>query len=71
MMGDEGFCTLVIGWLVGLLQIFPALLGGLGLLEGLSKDRHRNVAVSSLAFVVLLQQKQISIFSLERLLSRA
>ena len=59
-MGNQGLCTLVIGGLIGLLQILPALLGCLGLLEGLSKACNRNVVVPSLAFVVLLQQQECS-----------
>ena len=60
MVSDEGFCTLVVGRLIGLLQILPTLLGYLGLLEGLCKRRNRSVAVPGLAFVVLVQQIQTS-----------
>ena len=57
-MGDEGLFTLLVGRFVGLLQVFPASLGNLSLLKGLSKGSHWNVLVLVLAFVVLLQGRK-------------
>ena len=53
-MSNEGLFTLLVGGLVGLFQIFPALLGNVGLLESFSEVRYRHILVLALAFEVLL-----------------
>ena len=58
VVGNERLFALLVGGLVGLFQVLPALLGNLGLLEGISKGSHRNVLVLVLAFVVLLHSRK-------------
>lgn len=58
VVGDEGLFTLLVGGLIGLFQVLPALLGNLGLLEGISKGSNRNILVLVLAFVVLLHSRE-------------
>ena len=55
VVSDEGLLALLVGGLVGLLQVLHLLLGNVCLLEVVSKGGHRDVLVLGLASEVLLQ----------------
>ncbi len=54
MVGDEGLLALLVGGLVGLLQVLHLLLRNVCLLEVVSKGGYRDILVFALALEVLL-----------------
>jgi len=54
VVGDKSLLALLVGGLVGLLQVLHLLLGDVSLLEVVSKGGHRDILVLAFALEVLL-----------------